>query len=340
MKVYGRYAWLDVMKLLAMYFVYVVHYSGMGRYGILLLAALVPCFFFASGFTVYRHADDAFLPFLFTRLRRIIWPYFVFGFLSLAVRIFVLEMSMGEIIAWVRSFLYGSRANIPVAALWFLPCLFCMSLLYHVLRRFLRNPWLLLGVCFAISAAVKLIHEAPVLPWGVDMAGRFLIYYALGDVAHTLTEGKTLAALPAWQKCALGVFTLGNIYVLYTHFYFGRGYFASLLGIAELPLWAQYAEQFLLALNALWCVTALAVVLSPIPGLQRAGRYTLVLCGTEQIVKTLVVLAFTGLGFTLPDTGGAAMLLQAAGMLMVAYYAFARPIARYLPWMLGRVKKS
>ena len=40
------------------------------------------------------------------------------------------------------------------------------------------------------------------------------------------------------------------------------------------------------------------------------GRMTLVLCGTEQIVKVLVPMAFEAIGLTIPAGGGAMMVLQ------------------------------
>ncbi|MEG1011466.1 MAG: acyltransferase family protein [Ruthenibacterium sp.] len=330
-----RYDWLDVMKLISIFFVYVVHYEGMGRYGLLFLSLLVPCFFFCSGFTAFRHEKDAVLPFLCSKAQHIVWPYFAFGALSLAVRVLVFALPQGEIIAWIRRFLYGSRAACPVAALWFLPCLFCMAVLYHLLHKLVQNRALLLLLCFALSAAVKLIHEAPVLPWGIDMAGRFLIYYALGDAAHALSAKKPLRAYRLPAKLALLALTLVNGYLLYVHFYFGNGYFASLVGVAQPSYLAVSAEQFLYALSGTWCVAVLAMLLQKLPGAARAGRCTLIFCGVEQVTKTLVPLALSAFGLTVSEAGGPAMLLQAAGMLVVAYYVFARPIASYLPWMTG-----
>ena len=331
-----RYGWLDVMKLISIYFVYVVHYEGMGRYGLLFLSALVPCFFFCSGFTVYRHRQDTVVELVRTKAQRIVWPYFVFGGLSLAVRIVVFEMPLGEVLSWGKRFLYASRATVPVAALWFLPCLFCMSLGYHLLQKLLQRQWMLILVCFGVSAAVKLLHEAPILPWGIDMAGRFLIYYALGDAAHTvLASAQSALQKRPWQAAVL-LLTAANAVLFYLHFYYGNGYFASLRGVAEPGYAAQSAEQFLFALNSIWCVAVLAMLLQPLPGLRRAGRCTLIFCGVEQVTKTLVPLAFSAFGLQLSEAGGAEMLVQAAGMLFVAYYAFAQPISRWLPWMTGR----
>lgn len=330
-----RYDWLDAMKLISSFFVYTVHYEGMGRYGLLFLALLVPCFFFCSGYTAHRHENDALVPFVKAKARRILWPYLVFGLCSLALRVLLFELPLGDIITWGKRFAFGSRASVPVAALWFLPCLFCMSVLYHVLRKLLKNRLLLLAVCFAASAAVKLLHEAPTLPWGVDMAVRFQIYYALGDVAHALSERKPLAAYSLPAKLALGAVTAFNLYLLYAHFYFGRGYFFSLVGITEPSYWLQSAEQFVFAVTGTWCVAVLAMALAPLPGVCRAGRYTLIYCGVEQIVKTLTPMLLAAFGLQVSNEGGAVMLLQAAAMLAIAYYAFALPITKHLPWMVG-----
>ena len=177
-----RYNWLDIMKLIAIWLMYTTHYDGMGRFGILGLYSVLGILFFSSGFTAFTRKDSPLLQFIKGKFISIMVPYFAFCFLTLAIRAFMLEMSMGEMIAWTRGILSGVRNQVPLAAMWFLPCLFCMEIYYHVLTRLLKNRWLVLAVCAAISFWVKMVHEGPEYLWGVEVAGRYLIYYALGDV--------------------------------------------------------------------------------------------------------------------------------------------------------------
>jgi fucose 4-O-acetylase-like acetyltransferase len=327
-----RCGWLDIMKLLSLFLVYTAHFDGMGRYG-LAIFPIVPCLFFASGCTAARHIDAPFLRYAAHKAATIVWPYFTFGFLSLFVRVIIEEWPLGYILDWMRKFLYACRTTSPVTTLWFLPCLFFMSLYYYGLRRLLKNRWALLGVCFAISAAVKFIHETPVLPWGIDIAARYLVYYALGDFIFAAFSEKPLAQRGLGFKTFAALGTAGAAFLYYLYFYYQSGYFASLLGV-EMSTAANYAEQFGAALCLIWCVGAAGWVLQGIPGLCRAGQATLVFCGVEQIVKTLTPLAFQAFGLTLYEEGGAPMILQAAGLLVIAYFLMAEPIRKYLPWML------
>ena len=161
-----RYNWLDIMKLIAIWLMYTTHYDGMGRFGILGLYSVLGILFFSSGFTAFTRKDSPLLQFIKGKFISIMVPYFAFCFLTLAIRAFMLEMSMGEMIAWTRGILSGVRNQVPLAAMWFLPCLFCMEIYYHVLTRLLKNRWLVLAVCAAISFWVKMVHEGPEYLWG------------------------------------------------------------------------------------------------------------------------------------------------------------------------------
>ena len=127
-----RYNWLDIMKLIAIWLMYITHYDGMGRFGILGLYSVLGILFFSSGFTAFTRKDHPLPEFIKGKFISIMVPYFAFCFLTLAIRAFMLEMSVGEIIAWTRGILSGVRNQVPLAAMWFLPCLFCMEIYYHV----------------------------------------------------------------------------------------------------------------------------------------------------------------------------------------------------------------
>ena len=105
----------------------------MGRFGILGLYSVLGILFFSSGFTAFTRKDHPLPEFIKGKFISIMVPYFAFCFLTLAIRAFMLEMSVGEIIAWTRGILSGVRNQVPLAAMWFMPCLFCMEIYHHVL---------------------------------------------------------------------------------------------------------------------------------------------------------------------------------------------------------------
>lgn len=334
-----RYEWLDVMKLLGVFFVYVVHYEETGRFGLFFLNILLGVLFFASGFSASAHEHLAPIAFIKTKLKRLMLPYLSFSLITLCVRVLVFELSLGEIIDWVRRLTLGVRNQVPIAAIWFLPCLFCMMIYYYGLKKIVKNRFALLAVCFLLSAAMKMIHEGPALPWGAEIAVRFLIYYALGDFVHGVITAKKVRIGTVSKKLILFVFLGANLFVLYTHFYFGQMYFPSLLGITELSYPVKSLLQFLYECNGIICVGALSMLLQAVPGLCKAGRYTLEFCCAEQLAKILVPLVFEVCGLTMFETGGVYVLIHAAIMMLAAYYGIILPMNRYFPWMLGKMQK-
>ena len=336
----ARLGWLDVMKLIGIYFVYVAHTNGMGRFGILAQNTALGILFFASGFSASRRKDKPLPEFILEKAKRILVPYFAFSFLTLAVRTFLFELPQGEIIDIVRRTFRAMRNDVAFPALWFLPCLFLMSIYYQVLLKFIRSKALLLLASLAISCLVKFTKEGPYLPWGIELAGRFLIYYSLGDCVNSIYWWWREKKPGIYLKSLLVALTLIQFYIFYTDFYFGRGYFPSLFGIQEMSFNLSAVMGFIMEINGIWCAMAVSLVLQAIPSLCRAGQLTLAFCGAESIVKMILPLAFQALGFTLTETGGAAMLLQEVFMLLAAYYFIALPASRYFPWMLGTFEKK
>ena len=341
-----RYDWIDVMKLIAIWLMYMAHYDGMGRYGMVGMYTVLGILFFCSGFTSFAKRGLAPAAFCREKFLRLIVPYFAFGVLALAVRVFLFELTIGDMIDWMRRLVWGARNVCPLAALWFLPCLFFMELYHYLTARFLKNRWLVLAAACCVSAAVKFIHEGAALPWGIDMAGRFWIYYAIGDVASQLwRQRREAGAKPSAGLRALGVCTaLVSLYVLYVNFYYGLGYFPSLFGVQEAPFAVLSLITFLYECSGIVCALCASLALQKVPLLCRMGRATLVLCGVEQLIKVLAPLALAAFGLAMPDSGSVAggnvMAVQAAAMVCAAYVCFAVPITRYFPWMLGRFSKK
>ena len=92
-----RYNWLDVMKLIGIWLMYVTHYDGMGRYGMVGQYTLLGILFFASGFTAFRAEEKTWRNFAKEKFLRLMVPYFVFGVLELVA--LQLLLKEGELVA-------------------------------------------------------------------------------------------------------------------------------------------------------------------------------------------------------------------------------------------------
>ncbi len=338
-----RYDWIDCLKLLAVYSVYLCHAPGLGRIGILAISFQLPCFFFASGFFALNGQKKSVGDFIKNKFLRTMVPYFVFSILSLAMRVVFLEYALGDIIAFMGDMLFASRSRVAVTALWFFPCLFFMSIIYYFLRRLIKNPVLLTAICFGMSAAVKLIHEAPVLPWGIDMSIRFIIYYCVGDMTRRVIEdGRLLSFFKQRRYLCIGLITsitLLTTYLMYINYYYSLGYFYSLAAVTP-TYWMTSLEQFLYNLVYLSFGVIVSMILCRFPLLCKMGTVSAAIMGVEQIIKTIIPLLFTSVGIAFPDiqTPPEAMVLSAVYVL-AAYVIFAAPINRYLPELLGKKEK-
>ncbi|MEG0803895.1 MAG: acyltransferase family protein, partial [Pygmaiobacter sp.] len=255
-----RIAWIDVLKGLGIYLIYVVHLPGnTGNFNLFFMIFAVPLFFFAGGLTAQRSKERPFRVFLRDKTQKILIPYFAFGLLTMAVRMIVLpESKLGELIGWTKQLALGRRNNLFAASLWFLPCYFCVTLLYHGLQRVLKNQWLLLGVCTVLSLAVRFSIDAPLLPWGLDSAVRYLFYYALGDVLITPIERARNDGLNRGEKLIFAAVTGGVLWLNLLNYLYGRGYIPGLFGVT-LDFNGQVIELIGMALVGLYAVVLLSL---------------------------------------------------------------------------------
>ncbi len=334
-----RYDWIDCLKLIAVYSVYLCHAPDLGRVGFLAIAFQLPCFFFASGFLAVNAQKYSFIELVKNKFIRIMVPYFSFSLISLAMRVVLYEYSLGEIIAFITDMLYASRTRVAVTALWFFPCLLIMSIIYYLLRKLVKNPIMLTLICFCLSAAVKLIHEEPTLPWGIDQAIRFIIYYCIGDmVRRVIEDGRLFAFFKKRQPLFIAAITAEIVitaYLLYINFYYRNGYFYSLIGI-EPNYFLISASQFFYNIIFICAAILISTAISRIPSFCKAGSLSAAIMGTEHIIKTLLPLLFTSVGIAFPSiqTPAEAIVLSVL-YVVAAYLLFAKPIDKYLPELLG-----
>ena len=324
-----RLSWLDVMKLLCILAVYCDH-SNAGDHYQALFAYVNGAFFFCSGYTASRRASS-FGQFARDKFTAIFWPYTTFAVLTLAVRACLTQVNAAD---YALRFLYGSRDYCCSITFWFLPCLFVMSLYYYGISRAIRSPGGVLALCFAVSCAVKFLHEAPTLPWGVDMAARYLVYYALGDfLAHhgaALPKPVRYAALGA--GCTWAALTL----------LFAGGLPQRLLG-RPLPLAGLYVQQFVTTLSLICLLYTTARALQNVALLAKLGRSTVIFCCCEEIAEIVPAFLWQSAGFAPLQPAGMAAVLYRLFTAVLVCVCIVIPVNRFFPWMVkfpGKAKNA
>lgn len=212
-----RIPWLDTLKGLGILCVVFGH-SG-HPYAYLVFTFHMPLFFFISGYLYQSKAPLG--SYLFRRARQLLLPYiFYTGVITLCFLCYDFFHARAIFWQWDALLLGGSKMEGAYGAFWFVTCLFATQILYHLLCRFLRSPWLIslaVIVCFFIAFWESRYHEHFFFPWNLDVGLFGLVFYALGVF---LRRKKGLVNKPV-SRCLLIGGTLIYAVYLFAHLQYG-----------------------------------------------------------------------------------------------------------------------
>ncbi len=120
----------------------------------------VPLFIVISGFLLYHTDRDAPvlspLSFYRKRLKRILWPFFIWSFIYCLFSAYLLRWNnpILFLVTWGKSLLWGNAYY----HLYFLPIILQFYLLYPLLRRWLlKKPRQLFAVCLLLTLACQIL---------------------------------------------------------------------------------------------------------------------------------------------------------------------------------------
>lgn len=317
----SRVTWVDTLKFIGMYTVYVGHFLSLtGLSYAFMFAYGVQIFFLVSGFFAVSGKSRSLKETLFHRARTLLVPYLFFSALALIVIGLQNNYGFEQMLPLVRQTLLGMRNQTPAIALWFLPALFIMQVLYDVLYQLLhlkKLPIFLLSmVIFIVTAILIDPIGQPKWMFSADSALYFFPFYAMGPLLYPHLNF-SLKDCSAKKKLSLGI--LGAFILFVT----GCIYFAKMLPFylrfKEVPLFPTL-YPFFTACVLIGFLYMLARVLDRFPLLQRMGRKTLYFCGSETIIKILVPELLGVFGLTLTLTTPLSVYLYGFVLMLLGYY--------------------
>lgn len=200
----GRKAWLDILKLIAMFLVVVYHTPP--RYDNAHEAALfnmgAPVFFFAAGYLFDIARQQGFFAFLRHRARQILVPYTTFFVLFYALWLVVgrrmagpEEMEIG-VLTPLWQFLQGTP-DVVLGPFWFLAALFTMQVIYYPIRKYLGGGWPVV-VAMLLSLSLFIMPDLPWLRyWNLDKALLYMPIYAVGNCCRQWIDKWDFTKVPA-----------------------------------------------------------------------------------------------------------------------------------------------
>ena len=145
MRVVDRDSTFDFAKGFGMLLVMFAHINYTEPIHTIIYSFHMPLFFIISGMLFDASKHFSFKPFLFRRIKSILLPYIIFSIISLVVTVIIQGLTfpndfsianiIKEILKIVLDRTYKDLSVINNPALWFLPCLFVIEILYFWINK-------------------------------------------------------------------------------------------------------------------------------------------------------------------------------------------------------------
>ncbi len=312
--------WIDILKGLGIIFVVIGHvYSNEVIYN-WIYSFHMPLFFFASGY-VYKKRS-VLLDFKH-RVKSIIVPYFIFGFLEFIYWV-VLErrfrdskLSISE--SFVGLFL-GQYDYLEFNVhLWFLPCFFVTVLIYNILMNI--NKIAAYMVVFLMSF-MYLIIPLPSMFWGTDRVFKYIFFYLIGNILARCKLEKLVTGIGV-----IGAWILGCVLII-TNFFF------SYYGYTKGFMW------FITGIIGVMGIAVISIRINRNKTLQYLGRISLiVLCIHGPLYRVLLKVLSFAIKLNTDEIRERFVLV----MIVVAITLYVtvlvyKVLILIAPWMIGKKK--
>ena len=330
----GRIAWVDVLKFLGIFAIYLGHFGNMaGQLYLFVFSYHVPLFFFASGFFFRPPNYKTFLPYVAKKFCSLIVPYYVFTLFEIVVNFIRYNYASGLIRLQLHELLWGRRNH--VGSTWFLTGIFTVIILSAILTVIFRNRYLVLSITFLLYVfypkILSALHIEPLsLFWNLDSAINYLVYFQLGFCLFPLLKKLE------WKR---KVICLGNVTFLLCAIvsafiaavvYFKGEKFLLFSNFLRIP---GLLQTLLLILFNCIC----AKLLIGVPYLQDIGANTLILCGCEFSSKVILASLLALIGIVPKYSSPLTTVFYTAICLVFCYGIFVRFIRQYAPALSGRL---
>lgn len=318
-----RIEWVDVLKCIGVFIIYFWHLGeDMGRSYSFILLFHVPLFFFLSGCMESVQKETGFSGYIKRKVKTILLPFFFFAILSMLLVIAYEQCGLPLIGLMAKQILLGGiRNRIFAYSLWFLTCLFTMGILFQLIKKLKRRSLIFLaGAALYVVAARFMPYKpnmVPMLPYNVDCALYYMIYYCTGYCMFPVLQ-EFLQSSEEKQKIRNKVLVIvGVAFGVYAvSLFLGKDVLAVLMKVPVLRIFHPYLVAMILIL---WNVV-LAFCLQKSRVMQQFGRESLYLCGNEFLIKTLVTIAASFWGIRVPTQNPAAGIVYVVILFQLTHF--------------------
>lgn len=315
-----RIKWIDVAKAIGIFAIYVGHIST--TEGVRCVPFVwtfhVALFFLISGCAeAISSKEMGFGQFLAKKIKTLFIPWLTFALVSIVIHFLKTGYSSAELIKGVKQMALGCTRNNFVSgagAIWFLTCLFVIQILFFFIKK-LKNKWLILGAAAVIHIAALLLFDvnAPKMPYNIDTAMYYILYYAIGYASFELMNS-VLNAKTFKGKILLvvsGVLSFGycGIRIL------GKDIFSFFYSV-------PYLSKLISVLSTLiiiYAVILLAKILENVELFQKIGQNTMYLCAGEYVTHTVLYYTLALIGIFIKVQSTFYGIVYAVVLLAISY---------------------
>lgn len=318
-----RIYWIDNLKFIGIFLIYLGHFGkSAGLLYPYVFSFHVPLFFFISGlFYVNVQDRKSLISTWVSSFKKIVMPYIAFALIALVVysihENWTAEKTFEQLITAVKAV----RNQIYAGSLWFLPCLFMVIVYHSFLIYIFKNKYIAFAVSipFFVYGSMHAFVSKPQLFFSADSAAYYLIYYSAGAVLSHYTRDFKVDLLTNKEKAlAISLVTFAVFLSLIVYFN-GDSFIYSKVDNTYLRIAVIFAVTSLLFIPAIavsHCIKS--------PFISKLGQATLVLCGTEQVLKIFMFRTLTIFDIKLNLINTISTIIYTSLCFFVAYHTTVR----------------
>lgn len=288
----------------------------------------MPLFFFISGF--FYKKETSFMLLLKKKVKQLVIPWIFFALCLCLVYILVDIVATREVGTAVnkqyQSVLRGMNGyewSVCYLTIWFLVCLFEVSLVYDLMQRFIRNKYLIhvCILCFAILGVI-LFYAKTDLPYFIDTLLTVLIFYHAGYLFRTT----------GWYQYKFNLYTIVLFLLAGCMIVYLNGFAIISYKTNELPWF--YMVVAIPTILGLYLLCNQYVPNGSIRrGLAVLGNESLILMGLHKPLYRLYSIVVYRI--PVPELCKGVLMLILA--LVTIHYSV-KYLHRYLPYLVGKLK--
>ena len=316
-----RIKYIDVAKFIGIFCIFLGHFGSSAGYAYAFVFSFhVPLFFFLSGCTENLGSDIPWYKYVWKNIKNILIPFYLFALISVVIQC-VLTNTYTEVLPNLICILKGCiRNQFFASSLWFLTCLFVIKIVFYSLRKLLKYKILLLLVCLAFYIIAQLVIKpapiiAPHMPYNIDSACYYIVFYGLGYCCFEIVH--SILAFDNVLKKIIGGAVGAISFAFSAALFFGK----NLLDYLGANTILNLISYLLTPLIVIAFVLIISRIVENADVFVEIGKNTLFLCGSEYIIKLLVVICLQIIGLDIYFLNPMAVYIYTFALLLLSQKA-------------------